>query len=55
MCFDSWGRKELNTTEQLNLTELKPRYNENSTFYVINSKDSLVYLIKPKYLNIFIH
>ena len=23
MCCDSWGRKELDTTEQLNLTELK--------------------------------
>ena len=26
-CCDSWGRKELDTTEQLNWTELKTEYN----------------------------
>ena len=29
MCCSTWGRKELNTTEQLNQTELNPM---NSTF-----------------------
>ena len=32
VCCDSWGRKESNTTEQLNLTELSCHFNLKSSF-----------------------
>ena len=33
MCCDSWGRKESDTTESLNLTELRKR--KNDCFWIV--------------------
>ena len=33
MCCDSWGPEESDTTEQLNLSELKPVFTEHVLFF----------------------
>ena len=46
MCCDSWGRKESDTTEQLNSTELNPKTGERQVGkegYVFRTKTAMIY------------
>ena len=49
-CYSPWGRKELDTTERLNLTELKPflRINKFLLFILVLPRNIIVHI------NIFI-